>query len=470
MYSELEKENIMLRTENVTLRSTMSDIIFALPQLLRASNPLATTPPTSKDPSILTVQHTKLPALKKDDHPQIQYWHKHSYQGKRKSAVTDSNASPGRKGKSKAAQGINVSMRYVEDSTGEIIDGYQANAICEYASAIWRELLASGVAPPTWGSGPLDATVKPDMATNSLADITVTDSHSMAAPTLTILTSAKREHDSADDSAVKKWKLRVEDTISESSLPSSSAADLVQHRDDVDTPLVSPCSLPDPAATVSAERSESNTESSAQCPTTDAHSSTGTLTPVTSPLFSTLPVTNAEAVATTSTQVEVIRDTNSASSTILPVPSSANMTAASLAPALSAGEMSNASVPVASESESMDSTSTSIETRKATALTTSEETSTSAANMASNTVQATSSSSKPRQVTGGGKAGRSKFVPNAAITARNIFGEEWLKDNPEGTKDEFAARWSAMSKSDQAPYDLRAKNMKAGAAAQSQKA
>jgi hypothetical protein len=49
--------------------------------------------------------------------------------------------------KSRAAQGINISMQYIEDETGKVIDGYHASTIQQFAQSVWVHIAADG--PPT---------------------------------------------------------------------------------------------------------------------------------------------------------------------------------------------------------------------------------------------------------------------------------------------------------------------------------
>jgi hypothetical protein len=55
-----------------------------------------------------------------------------------------------KRGKSRAAAGINVSMLFVVDEAGKPIDGHRATAIRDHARFIWNQLLAAGLAPKKW--------------------------------------------------------------------------------------------------------------------------------------------------------------------------------------------------------------------------------------------------------------------------------------------------------------------------------
>jgi hypothetical protein len=55
-----------------------------------------------------------------------------------------------KKGKSRAAAGINVTMLFVVDEAGKPIDGHRATDIRDHARSIWKQLLNNGMAPKKW--------------------------------------------------------------------------------------------------------------------------------------------------------------------------------------------------------------------------------------------------------------------------------------------------------------------------------
>ena len=48
------------------------------------------------------------------------------------------------------SQGVNVTMRYVEDESGQMIDGHKASAIHKMACSIWAAFVQHGKAPTKW--------------------------------------------------------------------------------------------------------------------------------------------------------------------------------------------------------------------------------------------------------------------------------------------------------------------------------
>jgi hypothetical protein len=57
---------------------------------------------------------------------------------------------PVERGRSRAAQGVNVAMRYIEDENGQIIDGHRAGEMRKIARSVWVALANAGKAPAKW--------------------------------------------------------------------------------------------------------------------------------------------------------------------------------------------------------------------------------------------------------------------------------------------------------------------------------
>lgn len=97
------------------------------------------------------------PVLQRSDYPAIEFWHFHEYKNHLELTKGESNTDdPKPRGSSRAAQGINVTMRYVQDTDGVTIDGFRATAIRGLATKLFVMAEASGVAPPTWNKGGLE--------------------------------------------------------------------------------------------------------------------------------------------------------------------------------------------------------------------------------------------------------------------------------------------------------------------------
>jgi hypothetical protein len=88
-----------------------------------------------------------LPEAEREDFPLVKYWCRHEWTASDDLQV----ASIGAPGKSRAAQGENVSLKFVEDENGNAIDGYKATAIRKFARSLWAGLSNAGKAPKSWG-------------------------------------------------------------------------------------------------------------------------------------------------------------------------------------------------------------------------------------------------------------------------------------------------------------------------------
>ena len=94
-----------------------------------------------------------LPTFEREDYPLVKYWYRHEWN----TAENNQVAHIGAHGKARAAQGENVTLRFIEDENGNIIDGYRATAMRRLARELWAGLNSVGKAPKTWGK--VDATV-----------------------------------------------------------------------------------------------------------------------------------------------------------------------------------------------------------------------------------------------------------------------------------------------------------------------
>jgi hypothetical protein len=88
-----------------------------------------------------------LPDAQRDEFPSVKYWCRHEWSASEDLQV----ASIGAPGKARAAQGENVSMKFVEDENGNVIDGYRASSIRKFARSLWAGLSKAGKAPKSWG-------------------------------------------------------------------------------------------------------------------------------------------------------------------------------------------------------------------------------------------------------------------------------------------------------------------------------
>lgn len=96
-----------------------------------------------------------LPAAEREHYPSVKYWYRHEWSTAEVNLVAHIGA--GAHGKARAAQGENVTLRFIEDEEGNIIDGFRATAMRRFARELWAGLNSVGKAPKTWGK--VDATV-----------------------------------------------------------------------------------------------------------------------------------------------------------------------------------------------------------------------------------------------------------------------------------------------------------------------
>ena len=135
-----------------------------LRQSLHADGPLAALGPLSGRPALgLTLpslsRRTPLPQLPKSDYPYIRFWTKEEWSKHKNN--TDNSSDIGKKkgirGGTRASQGENVMLLFVEDITGTPVDGLLACKIRDHARSIWVSLYSRGMAPQTWGSAPIES-------------------------------------------------------------------------------------------------------------------------------------------------------------------------------------------------------------------------------------------------------------------------------------------------------------------------
>jgi hypothetical protein len=89
---------------------------------------------------------------RREDYPDVQFWTKRDWldrSAEEDDAMVLDNSS--RRGKTRASQGVNVAMRYVEEQDGTVVDGHRATEMRRYARLIWVHMAKEGGPPPSWG-------------------------------------------------------------------------------------------------------------------------------------------------------------------------------------------------------------------------------------------------------------------------------------------------------------------------------
>jgi len=185
---KLRQQNLVLQTEVSTIKYTIQqasqalfnltiitfrDLYHTLTQNLpRVFSPAiqkqsANFPPTSANsalPSMSTPNACDQP-LNHNDYPNVRFWFRKDWINRKKetSGITKVNQSnafttteQSKASKGRAPSGVNVTLRYVEDIHGVVVDGFRASEMRKFARAIWNQLEGSGKAPKSWGKADLD--------------------------------------------------------------------------------------------------------------------------------------------------------------------------------------------------------------------------------------------------------------------------------------------------------------------------
>jgi hypothetical protein len=95
-----------------------------------------------------------LAPLRQEDYPKIKFWFKRQWTEISNDHPTNATSGPQAhqaRGRSRAAQGINVTMQYVQLEDGTVISGDRAAKIRTFARAIWVSISKTGAPPSKWG-------------------------------------------------------------------------------------------------------------------------------------------------------------------------------------------------------------------------------------------------------------------------------------------------------------------------------
>ena len=87
------------------------------------------------------------PASNCGEYPLVKYWYRHEWYAAESSQV----AHIGAQGKTHVSLGENVSLKFIEDENGNVIDGFRATAMRRFACKLWASLNNIGKVPKTWG-------------------------------------------------------------------------------------------------------------------------------------------------------------------------------------------------------------------------------------------------------------------------------------------------------------------------------
>jgi hypothetical protein len=89
--------------------------------------------------------------LRQEDYPKIKFWFKRQWTEFSNDQPKNATSGLQARGRGRAAQGINVTMQYVELEDGTVISGDRATEMRKFARAIWVSFSKTGVPPSKWG-------------------------------------------------------------------------------------------------------------------------------------------------------------------------------------------------------------------------------------------------------------------------------------------------------------------------------
>ena len=91
--------------------------------------------------------------LSKHDFPNVSFWTREKWTTRKRANNNVSNGErTGKRGGGKMAKGINISMRYVEDQHGTVVNGFHIKAILGASHQLFFQLRALNKHPKTWGA------------------------------------------------------------------------------------------------------------------------------------------------------------------------------------------------------------------------------------------------------------------------------------------------------------------------------
>ena len=95
--------------------------------------------------------------LKRVDYPGIRFWTRPEWMDHLKNNGDSSSfGTESSRGRTLMSQGINKTAKYIEDSSGNPVDGYKLRDMLTHMRSIWSSLLLLNHAPTTWGKANME--------------------------------------------------------------------------------------------------------------------------------------------------------------------------------------------------------------------------------------------------------------------------------------------------------------------------
>ena len=95
--------------------------------------------------------------LKRADYPGIRFWTRPEWTNHLKNnGDSTSFGTESSRGRTLMSQGINKTAKYIEDGSGNPVDGYKVKDMLTHMRSIWLSLLSLNRAPATWGKADIE--------------------------------------------------------------------------------------------------------------------------------------------------------------------------------------------------------------------------------------------------------------------------------------------------------------------------
>jgi hypothetical protein len=150
---ELEQKNVRLETQCTTLQYVFSSISHTCCVSLAGGHRHAydSLLDVLQSKTACSTNVTAVPPIR-SDYPLIKFWTKQEWTKYCSNDSDVTSTTDKTRGKTRAAQGVNVTMCFVEHKDGTVVDGHVASNIRQCARSAWVHLANNDKAPTKWRS------------------------------------------------------------------------------------------------------------------------------------------------------------------------------------------------------------------------------------------------------------------------------------------------------------------------------